>query len=182
MKAPNTPARRRATLTISNLTADDSIPVYLLMAANSVGSVTTKEANVYFQSLPVPPAPGSYGASALSNNPVALWMLNETNDPASGLLVAYDYTGHGNSGTYQAAAQNAFNGILGPQPPAFPGFAANEGALLPTAGNNNSDVVSSANESEHQSRGHLHQRRDHRDVDQAHCRDRHLLRIVDVSQ
>jgi hypothetical protein len=122
------------TLTISNLVADDGVPVYQLVATGSAGSVTSIVAHVYVQALPVPPVAGSFGAYALSNNAVGFWQLNETNDPSSGFVTAYDFSGKGNNGTYRTAAKNAFNGILGPQPPTYPGFAANQGALETTAG------------------------------------------------
>ena len=102
------------TLTISNLTAADEVPVYLLVAANSGGSTTSSVAHVYVQSTPVPPEPGTFGAYALSNNPVAFWHLNETNDPSSGQVRAYDFTGNGHTGMYRTGSKNAFNGIMGP--------------------------------------------------------------------
>ncbi len=122
------------TLSISNLVADDGIPVYQLVATGGAGSVTSIVANIYVQASPVPPVAGSYGAYALSNNAVGFWQLNETNDPSSGFVTAYDFSGKGNNGTYRTAAKNAFNGILGPQPPTYPGFAVNQGALETTAG------------------------------------------------
>ena len=119
-----------STLTISNLTFSDGLPVYLLIASDGGGSTTSIVANVYVQSAPVPPAPGSYGAFALSltdNKPVAFWQLNETNNPGTGTVLAYDFTGNGHNGTYISGAQNAYNGITGPTN--YPGFAANQGAL-----------------------------------------------------
>ena len=130
------------TLTISNLTAADGLPAYLLTAKNSVGSVTSRVALVYVQAAPVPPAPGSYGAFALSltnNKPVGFWQLNETNDPSTGLLQAYDYSGNGLNGTYGTASLNAYNGIMGPTN--YPGFAANQGALQTAANTPASEVT-----------------------------------------
>jgi hypothetical protein len=128
------------TLTISNLTASDGVPVYVLVATNGGGSTTSKEAVLSVEAAPIFPAPGSYGANALSNNPAAFWQLNETNDPATGFLMAYDFSGNGHTGTYGAGSKNKFNGVLGPQPPTYPGFAANQGALSTTAGNINTPV------------------------------------------
>jgi hypothetical protein len=129
-----------STLTISNLTASDGVPVYVLVATDGGGSTTSSVALVHVQSAPVPPAPGSYGAYALSNNPIGYWQLNETNDPATGLLQAYDFSGNGNNGTYQAGALNGFNGYYGPQPSqGYVGFGANKGALF--VNGNSSDVV-----------------------------------------
>ena len=130
------------TLTISNLTASDGLPVYLLTAVNGGGSTTSSVALVYVQAAPVPPTPGSYGAFALSltnNNPVAFWQLNETNNAATGLLQAYNFTGSGLNGTYGTASLNAFNGIMGPTN--YPGFAANQGALQTVSGTPASEVI-----------------------------------------
>ena len=129
-----------STLTISNLTTSDGIPAYVLIATNGGGSITSSVANVFAQAAPPPPTPGSYGAYALSNNPVAYWQLSETNDPSSGQVYAYDLTGNGHNGTYGAGAKNGFNNVLSPQPPTYPGFAANQGALQTTAGQINSPV------------------------------------------
>ncbi len=65
-------------------------------------------------------------------------MLNETNDPATGVVMGYDYTGNGHSVSLGPAAQNGFNGVPGPQPPAYPGFDTNEAALKTTANNSSS--------------------------------------------
>jgi hypothetical protein len=129
-----------STLTVSNLTASDGVPVYVLVATNGGGSTTSSVALVHVQAAPVPPAPGSYGAYALSNNPIGYWQLNETNDPSTGLLQAYDFSGNGNNGTYGAGALNGFNGYYGPQPSqGYVGFGANKGALF--VNGNLSDVV-----------------------------------------
>ena len=87
-----------------------------------------------------PPGPGSFGAAVLSDNPVAFWQLNETNDAATGSLMAYDNAGHGYSGVYGMDAQNKFNNIQSPQPPAFPGFSIGQGALQTSASDVNSPV------------------------------------------
>jgi hypothetical protein len=129
-----------STLTISNLAAGDGLPVYVLVATDGGGSTTSKEATVSFQAAPVFPASGSYGAYALSNNPVAFWQLNETNDPSTGLLMAYDFSGNGHTGTYATGSQNGYNSILAPQPPTYLGFAANQGALKTTYNDLNTSV------------------------------------------
>jgi hypothetical protein len=76
-----------------------------------------------------PPAAGSYAQVVLTNKPLAYWRLNETNNPSSGTLSAADSSGGGFDGTYGDAAQNGFNNIAGPQPPAFPGFEAGNPGL-----------------------------------------------------
>ena len=128
------------TLTISNLVVGDGDSVYVLKASNGGGTTISKEARVYVQSLPIPPPANSYGSAVLALTNVAnsrlvgLWQLNETNDPSTGLLIAYDASGKGKSGTYGATALNGYNGVLAPQPPPFNGFAANQGALQTGAG------------------------------------------------
>jgi len=88
------------------------------------------------------PGPGSFGAAVLADQPVAFWQLNETNSPSTGTLSAYDYTGSGHNGTYGADALNGFNGVLGPQPPAYPypTFGTNQGAMQLAAGDINSPI------------------------------------------
>ena len=88
-----------------------------------------------------PPGPGSFGAEVLADSPLAYWQLNETGDPSGGTLSAYDFSGNGLNGVYRASAQSGFNNILGPQPPAYPGFALGHGAALITAGDTNSAIT-----------------------------------------
>jgi hypothetical protein len=128
-------------LTISNLTADDGIPAYVLIAANGGGSTTSSVAKVLIQTAPAAPPAGSFGAYALSNAPVAYWQLDETLNPSIGSVLVYDYSGNGRIGTYGVGSQNAYNTVLSPQPPTYPGFALNQGALRPTAGQLNSAVT-----------------------------------------
>jgi len=82
----------------------------------------------------------SYATSVLAGSPVAFWQLSETNSPAAATVPAYDSTGNGYNGTYGTDAQDFFSGILAPQPPAYQGFATNQGALLTTASDVNSSV------------------------------------------
>jgi hypothetical protein len=126
------------TLTISNLVTADGGPVYVLTAHNSGGDQDSRETVLLIQ--PIPPAPdaGSFGAAALANNPVALWMLDETNNPISGTVKGWDYTGNQHLLTYGIAAQNGFNGIQAPQPPTYPGFYTGEAATRTLANNQNS--------------------------------------------
>jgi hypothetical protein len=79
----------------------------------------------------------------VAGNPYAFWKLNETSDPSVGSVVAYDPVG-GPNGTYQTAAQNGFNGIVGPESPAFPGFPAVNWALGTASNAANSYVTASA--------------------------------------
>ena len=111
----------------------------MLIASNGGGSTTSSVVNISVQQTQAPPPPGSYGANVLSNNPVAFWQLSETNNPATGTVFAYDFTGNGHNGTYGMGAQNRFNNILGPTN--FPGFAPDQGALQTTSGQLNSTVT-----------------------------------------
>jgi hypothetical protein len=78
-------------------------------------------------SLPLP-ATNSYMAALLASQPVACWQLNETGNPTSGNLTAYDYVG-GYNGTYGNLAKNGWSNIVGPRPPAYPGFSPTNTAL-----------------------------------------------------
>ena len=116
--------------------------LYVLTAHNSGtlngGDQNSRETTLYVQPIPPAPDPGSYAAVALQNNPVALWMLNETNDPVSGTVKGYDYTGNGHNVTFGTAIQDGFTGIQGPRPPSYPGFYADQNAILTVNGNLNS--------------------------------------------
>ncbi len=125
------------TLTISNLAVADGAPVYVLTAHNNGGYQNSRETVLLIQPIPPTPVPGSYAAVALANNPVALWMLNETNDPSSGTVKGYDYTGNGHNVTFGTAIQDGFNGIQGPRPPTYAGFYADQSAMLSVNGNLN---------------------------------------------
>jgi hypothetical protein len=129
------------TLVLSNLQLADA-GIYTLSALNSVGGpVSSSASTLTVLAAPAPPASGTYGAMVLSNNPVAFWPLGETNDPSTGILPAYDASGNDFDGLYGVNAYNEFNGFLGPQPPSFPGFVINSGALYTQAGTTNSWVT-----------------------------------------
>jgi hypothetical protein len=131
------------TLSISNLVSSDGNSVYVLKAANGGGTATSREATLLAQAPLVLPPANSFGGAVLAlttNRLVGFWQLNETNDPATGLLVAIDASTNKHSGLYGTNALNAFNGVLAPQPPLYAGFATNQGALQTTSGNANSVV------------------------------------------
>jgi hypothetical protein len=125
-------------LTINNLVAGDSSPVYVLTASNTGGSQNSREVAITIQS--TPPLAG-YGQYAQSQGPVALWMLNDSANPSTGAAQALDSSGNGHTGTYGTTAQNGANGVVGPQPPTYPGFADDETALQTTANDGNSIVT-----------------------------------------
>ncbi len=120
------------TLNITNLTAANAAS-YEVVVSNSAGAVTsTPPATLTV----ITPTPGSYEEAVTAANPIAYYRLNSTNDPSSGTEPALDIWG-GHNGVYASAAQNGFNGILGPQPPIF-GFETNHGALATAAATLNS--------------------------------------------
>jgi hypothetical protein len=116
-------------LSIANVSAGDAA-VYTLVVTNSASSgntVTSAPASLLVVAAPIP---GTYASTVLSRNPVAHWRLDELGNPATN-APAYDYVG-GLLGTYQIGSSNGFNGIVGPRPSAFPGFAANNKAVQTT--------------------------------------------------
>jgi len=136
--AGNISGAQTSTLTITDMSTTN-VGTYQLLLTNPAGTLASSNATVTV----VSPVPGSYEAAVLANNPFIFWKLDETNDPAAGGVVAYDYMG-GHSGTYQTGAQNGFNGIGGPETPAFPGFPANNAALATFYNTANSYVTASA--------------------------------------
>lgn len=125
-------------LVLSNLQLTNA-GAYTLTAQNSVGGpVSSSSSALTVLPDPAPPASGTYGAMVLSLNPVAYWRLNETNDPSTGILPAYDSSGNNLDGVYGQGTDNGFDGILGPQAPAFPGFETNNTAVLTVPGITNS--------------------------------------------
>lgn len=128
-------------LVLSNLQLTNA-GIYTLIATNAVGGpVSSSSSTLTVLPDPAPPASGSYGALVLSMDPEAYWPLNETNDPSTGTLPAYDATGNNLDGLYGVSAQDGFDGVVGPQPPAFPGFATNNTALTSTLSLTNSWVT-----------------------------------------
>ena len=111
-------------LTISNVSAGDATN-YLLNVANTYGS--TNSSIVQLAVVPAPAA-GTYASTVVASQPWAYYELNETNDPSTGTVVAYDYVG-GYSGVYGTDVQNGFNNVLGPVPSdGFPDFPVNNAA------------------------------------------------------
>jgi len=137
----------------SNPTASNSVLVLSNIQPASAGSYTLTARNAFGGPVssgasaltvlpdPAPPAANTYGALILSQQPVAYWQLDETNDPSTGILPAYDASGHNLDGLYFPNAENGYNGIAGPQAPAFPGFESNNTALLTIQAGTNSWVT-----------------------------------------
>jgi hypothetical protein len=127
------PSAGSNTLVLANLQLSDA-GIYSVTAHSSQGTTPSSSSGLAVLADPAPPAAGTYGAMVMSESPVAYWRLNETNDPSIGVLPTYDSSGHNLDGIYGLEAQNAFNGIAGPQSPAFPGFETNNSALFPQVG------------------------------------------------
>jgi len=87
-------------LMITNFHASDA-GSYELVITNSGGAATSAVVCISAYSAPA----GSFASVAANYGVVALWPLNETNDPSTGAVVAYDVIG-GFNGTYGTNAQN----------------------------------------------------------------------------
>ena len=127
------PSAGSNTLVLANIQLSDA-GSYSVTAHNSQGNTPSGACGLAVLPAPAGPAAGTFGALVLSNSPAAYWRLNEANDPSTGILPAYDSSGNNYDGVYGSTAQNAYNSIAGPQPPAFPGFEANNGALFTVSG------------------------------------------------
>ncbi len=112
------------TLTISAASAAN-IGAYSLVVSNSAGVVTSAVANIAIVSQDIEQAE----AAIRSNNPAALFTLNETGDPATN-TPAFDFAG-GHTAIYGTAVQNGnpnYN-IAGPRPAnGLPGFSPTNAA------------------------------------------------------
>ncbi|HEV2207638.1 MAG TPA: LamG-like jellyroll fold domain-containing protein [Verrucomicrobiae bacterium] len=112
-----------ATLKVSPATVADQAS-YSLVVSNVMGAITSSVAPLAVSS----PTPGSYAEKIFTNNAIAYWKLADLGDPSTNYTVATDLVG-GFNGTYLSAALNGYDGVVGPQPPAFPGFQSGNGAL-----------------------------------------------------
>jgi hypothetical protein len=113
-----------ATLNITGVSAGDQAS-YSVIVTNPAGIVTSTVAPLTVIS---PPTPGSYAERIFADNPVAYWRLNDSGDPSTNFSVAADVAG-GFNGIYGQSSKNGFNSIVGPQPPDFPGFEADNSAM-----------------------------------------------------
>lgn len=115
------------TLSLAGVVSGNNGWMFRNTATNANGGVPSSAATLTM--LSVPPESGANGTQILALNPVAYWPFNETTDPSSGSLAAYEAAGM-HDGTYGSAAQDAFNGIVGPQlTDGIGGFAASQGAV-----------------------------------------------------
>ncbi len=137
----NIPGAVSDTLVLTNVQLPNA-GIYTLTANNSVGGpVPSSSSTLTVFPDPAAPDANTYGALALSFNPVAYWRFNEANDPSTGVLPTYDFTGNGFFGLYGLNCQNGFNSIVGPQSPTFPGFETNNDAMASVTGVTNSWVT-----------------------------------------
>ena len=113
-------------LTISSVSSADDAN-YSVLLSNIYGAVTSSVAP-----LTVITGGSLYQEAVLALNPVAYYSLNETNNPASGNAIAFDYAG-GFNGTYGTLVQNGNptdDAIAGPRPTnGFPGFSSDNWAM-----------------------------------------------------
>ena len=125
-----------STLTLANVAFTDAAS-YDVVVTNLYGAATSAVV-----SLTVGTPSGPVANRIVALGAIALWELNETNDPALGGVVARDSIGSYN-GTYAVNAQNgnANYNIDGPQPPDFPGFTSTNKGLKTTYNVANSYVA-----------------------------------------
>jgi hypothetical protein len=124
-----------SSLTIANVNAGTP-KLYRLVVSNVFGATTSSVAPLTI----VPPPTSTFVTQVDTNQPVAYWRLNETNNPNPGPAYAYDYYG-GYTGIYGVNTSNGFNNIGGPSKPGWPGFETNNDALETFYGVTNSDVT-----------------------------------------
>jgi hypothetical protein len=112
-------------LTIANVSAGD-IGNYTLVVTNSAGGVTSAPPAALTV---VAPSGKPYEAAVRAANPIAYWRLNESGDPSSDTLAAFNYLG-GLNGTYRPGS---LPGVTGLQPLDFPGLESTNTAVQTTA-------------------------------------------------
>jgi hypothetical protein len=125
------PSATNTTLTVTNV---QSSGTYALWAHNSQG--TTSDASVQVGTLTLltpPPLPTSTSPQnvpyvELADGPWAYWRLQETANPQTATVVAYDYSGNGFFATY---GDEMSDDATGPTPPVYPGFSAGEVSAQP---------------------------------------------------
>ncbi len=124
----NIPGATSTNLMLNNLPLSASAN-YQLTATNTVGGASSTPAPlVVLADPPAPDASTAYPNDVFTNNPVAYWRFNETNDNAANYVQAYDYSGHNHDATY---GTGAYDNQAGPQSPAFVGFeSTNTGVTL----------------------------------------------------
>jgi hypothetical protein len=103
----------------------------------TIGSLSVTSTVAQLSVLPAS-SESPYQAAVLASGPVAYYPLNETGNPSTGNLVAYDNSGAHN-GLYGSAVVNGYSAVAGPGPAnGYPGFASTNHAAQFTTGNPNS--------------------------------------------
>lgn len=119
--------KTNSTLVLTNVQTTDS-GSYKMLATNLYGAAnfaaTTPVAlTVYADPAAPNPATQVYVNMVYTNNAWAYWRLNETVNPASTTVTAYDYSGHGFFSTYGSSVTvNNAGPVPSVSPPSFPGF------------------------------------------------------------
>jgi len=127
-----------ATLTITNVSAAN-VGSYQVVVSNASGAITSSVAAFRLVS-PSSTSTLTYENAVLQANPVAYWPLNETGDPTTGTLLAYDTWG-GFNGLYGVAVTND---VPGPGPGGYSVFASADTAALLTSNTANCYVTAPA--------------------------------------
>jgi hypothetical protein len=141
ISSSSNPTATNSTLVLADVQLANA-GTYSLTASNALGGpVSSSSSSLTVLADPASAAANSYAALILSEDPVAYWRFNETNDPSTGILPVYDYSPNQLDGVYGNNCVNGFDSIDGPQPPAFPGFETNNFAMASQNGINNSWVT-----------------------------------------
>ena len=127
-------------LTIVNVTTNFT-GVYGLSMTNGFGGTNSTSVSLTVSPLSSIEFAGGYGAAVAALNPWGFWPLNDLGDPFAYSVTALDVSGNGFNGTYGPNSIDATYGMLSPQPPAYPGFATDQGALGVFRGVTNSSVT-----------------------------------------
>ncbi|HEX3718498.1 MAG TPA: immunoglobulin domain-containing protein [Verrucomicrobiae bacterium] len=111
-------------LQINNLLTSDAGSYDLVMTFGSAPAVSTVSVLTV-----LPRSQESlYDAAVIADNPSVYYRLNETGNPATSNLVAYDNAG-GFNGAYGIDVTNGYSGVEGPTPSnGYPGFPTNNTA------------------------------------------------------
>jgi hypothetical protein len=123
-------------LVISNLAAGDA-GSYDVVVMNAGGPVASTNSTLTV----VATNGGFYELVQLADGPVDYYRLNETGDPSTNGLIAFDNVGEAD-GVYGADVQNGFDGVMGPSVAnGWPGIASGNTAAAIQGGDTNSVVT-----------------------------------------
>jgi hypothetical protein len=113
-----------AHLQVSNLQTTDAANYDVVL---TIGSLTVTSSVAPLTVLPID-SESTYQTALLAAGPWAYYPLNESGNPATNNLLAYD-TAAAYNGVYGTNVSNGFNGVAGPRAvDGFPGFAPNNAA------------------------------------------------------